>query len=106
MGDPVDDQMDAYNAHDLERFVACYSRDVVIYNADGTVLSDGLDQVRNSYRAAFAEYPDLCAKAVSRVRAGDWIVSEERAFRRNETLHVLVAYQTDRDRIRRVIMLD
>ena len=98
--------MDAYNAHDLERFVRCYADDAVITTADGAVLSSGLDEIRSSYREAFDEFPDLYAKVTNYVRAGRWVVSEEQAFRRDESLHVVVAYELSGDRICRVIVLN
>src|SRR5205085_2086327 len=39
--DPVQQQLDAYNARDLEGFVACYAADAVVEDASGQALMSG-----------------------------------------------------------------
>jgi hypothetical protein len=39
--DPVQEQFDAYNAGDLERFQACYHPDAVVEDNAGARLMDG-----------------------------------------------------------------
>jgi hypothetical protein len=39
--DPVERQVDACNAHDLDAFAACYADDIVIGDGRGTVLLAG-----------------------------------------------------------------
>src|SRR5213080_3369353 len=43
---PVTEQLDAYNARDLDRFVACYTDDVIVEDAAGNVLMRGADGLR------------------------------------------------------------
>ena len=76
--DPVQRQLDAYNAHDLERFVAEYADDVRVFRppASEPVLSG---------KAAFAEHyaknrfnlPALHARLVNRIVSGDTVVDHE-----------------------------
>jgi hypothetical protein len=40
--DPVQEQFDAYNARDLERFQACYHPDAVVEDSAGARLMDGV----------------------------------------------------------------
>ncbi len=44
--DVVEEQLVAYNARDLERFIATYSPEVVIEDGVGNVLMKGHDQMR------------------------------------------------------------
>ena len=38
--------IDAYHAHDLDRCLSYYAPDVVVKDADGTILMDGTEAVR------------------------------------------------------------
>ena len=44
--DPVQEQLDAYNARDLERFQACYHPDAVVEDSAGAQLMDGAAALR------------------------------------------------------------
>ena len=78
MDDAVERQVRAYNAQDVEGFVACYAEDVVIEDADGNVLMSGRDDMRESYGRRFAEFPNLRAEIVTRIRVGSYVIDEER----------------------------
>ncbi len=75
----VQRQMDAYNAHDLERFAACFSEDIRLFrmpaNAPQTVGNAAL-------RAFYAEHrfsiPGLRAELLNRIALGDKVADHER----------------------------
>lgn len=99
--DPVQLQLDAYNAHDLEAFVACYAPQVRIYDAGGALVADGSDGVRARYGPLFAASPQLRAEVVQRTRVGGadawYVVDSERVSGRNQPgaparFEVLVLY--------------
>jgi uncharacterized protein (TIGR02246 family) len=104
MADPIQAQVAAYNARDLDAFVACFADDVVVTDGAGKPIMTGVDDLRKSYAAMFAAHPDLHAEIVSRVHAGDWTVDLERVSRSGTTMEVLVAYLVGDDLIRRGIM--
>jgi hypothetical protein len=103
--DPVQAQVDAYNARDIDAFVAAYADDVVISDHDGRPLLGGVEAMREQYGALFDGTPDLRAEILGRISAGDWTVDHERVSRGEETREVLVAYLVEGDTIRRVLML-
>ena len=78
---PVDAQLKAYNAHDLDRFVACYSPDVVIRDGQGTILVQGREAMRREFAALFAEEPSLRCEVTTRIDLGSYVVMEERVYR-------------------------
>ena len=78
MTDPVQEQLDAYNARDVERFVACYAPDAVVEDASGTRIMTGRDALRAAYAELFAASPALRAEVPTRIRAGAVVVDEER----------------------------
>lgn len=64
-------QLDAYNAHDLEAFVACYTDDVEVRDLRaGALLLQGRDALRVRYGPLF-ERQALHAALVSRTTLGD-----------------------------------
>ena len=75
----VQRQLDAYNAHDLERFVAEYAADVEVFRppAANPVLP-GLQSFAAHYAGNRFTLPDLHAEVTNRIVAGDIVVDHER----------------------------
>ncbi|MFN9810556.1 MAG: nuclear transport factor 2 family protein [Deltaproteobacteria bacterium] len=106
MRDPVEAQLEAYNARDVDRFVACFTEDVVVEDARGARLLEGRDAFRASYGAMFAASPGLHCRAIARLRAGAFVVDEERVTGRGpDELHVIVVYTLRDDLIAHVRIL-
>jgi hypothetical protein len=76
---PVQRQLDAYNAHDLDRFVAEYAADVEVFRppAASPVLS-GLPAFAAHYARNRFTLPDLHAEVTNRIVAGGIVVDHER----------------------------
>ena len=77
MTDPIVEQLDAYNARDLERFLACYAPDVVVENGAGDQMMAGIEGMRAFYGPLFADSPSLFAEVTNRIRAGEFVIDEE-----------------------------
>src|SRR5215212_2211488 len=60
--DPVQAQVDAYNARDIDAFIAAYASDVVITDPSGTPMLGGHEAMRDQYGALFEGSPDLRAE--------------------------------------------
>ena len=74
----VEEQLEAYNARDLERFAATYSGDIRIYRMPATEPSIvGQAKLREVYAKRFTS-PDLHATIVNRIEAGDKVIDHER----------------------------
>ncbi len=100
----VQRQLDAYNAHDLERFVAEYADDVEVFRMPGNVPA-------LAGKAAFAQHyaqnrfnqPQLHARLVNRIVAGDIVVDHEEITGRSATTMSAVAvYKVVGDKIKTV----
>lgn len=89
--DPVQAQLEAYNARDVERFVACYHPDVVIEDGAGNLLMRGHDAMRERYGPMFARYTELHCNIVNRIRINDYVVDEERITGRSPGVESAVA---------------
>ena len=105
MDDPVQAQVDAYNARDIDAFAAAYDEGVVITDATGRAIMSGLETIRDEYGALFEASPDLRAEILGRISSGDWTVDHERVMRGGETREVLVAYRVTDGLISRVLLL-
>jgi ketosteroid isomerase-like protein len=55
--DAVERQVRAYNAHDLDEFIACYAEEAVVEGADGRVVMSGREEMREQYGRLFDELP-------------------------------------------------
>lgn len=91
----VQAQLDAYNAHDLERFAACFSDDVCLYrmptDTPGTIGKAAL-------RAFYAEHrfpiATLRAELLNRMTLGDKVIDHERIHGLGEhPTEVVAVYQ-------------
>jgi hypothetical protein len=76
--DPVQRQLDAYNAHDLDGFLAEYTDDVQIFRppAAEPILA-GKQAVGEHYAKNRFNLPQLHARLVNRMVAGNTVVDHE-----------------------------
>lgn len=75
---PVQRQLDAYNAHDLQRFIAEYTDDVKVFRPPALepVLS-GKQAFAEHYAKNRFTLPELHARLVNRMVAGNTVVDHE-----------------------------
>lgn len=77
--DPVQRQLEAYNAHDLGRFVAEYSDAVQVFVPPATEpLLSGKKAFAEHYRRNRFTLPDLHAEVMQRIVSGNTVVDHER----------------------------
>ena len=72
-------QLDAYNAADLDAFIACYHPEVVVMEADEVSFS-GREVMRERYRDLFADWT-FGASVPERLVVGDHCVDRELYWR-------------------------
>jgi hypothetical protein len=76
---PVQRQLDAYNAHDLERFVAEYADDIQVFRPPATApLLSGKKAFAEHYRTNRFNLPHLHAEVAQRIVSGNTVVDHER----------------------------
>ena len=77
--DVVQEQVEAYNARDLERFVATYSEDVKLYRPNQTEPAIvGRQALREFYATQRFHLPALHAEILDRMVLGNKVVDHER----------------------------
>jgi hypothetical protein len=98
MSDPVEAQLLAYNARDVDAFMACFAEDCCVDDADGARLMTGHTEMRERYRAMFAASPELHCTITHRIRIGDHVIDDEAITGRlgqpaNEVRHAVAIYK-------------
>lgn len=101
---PVQRQLDAYNAHDLERFVAEYTDDVRVFRPPATEPTlSGKAAFAAHYAANRFTLPKLHAEVVTRIVSGNKVVDHERISGLEEqTVEAIAVYEVIDGRIRTV----
>jgi uncharacterized protein (TIGR02246 family) len=66
-------QLDAYNSHDLDRFLTFYADDAVIFDGRGEVIDAGRDAIQIGFGDLFARMPDVRAEYAAVISVGQWV---------------------------------
>lgn len=88
-------QLDAYNARDLEGFLAAYTEDVAVYRlAAAEPFLVGKDALAEHYRTKRFNLPALHAELVNRMVFGNKVIDQERVTGvQAEPLEVAAIYE-------------
>ena len=77
--DVVQAQVDAYNAHDLDGFLACYAEDAVIYDLSGErPVVNGRSAMRETYSFLESVPEDFRVDIIDRLVSNAIVVDTER----------------------------
>lgn len=100
----VQDQLNAYNAHDLDRFVACFSDDVRLYRMPAQLpITIGKTALRAFYAEHRFSIATLRAELLNRMTLGDKVADHERIHGLGEQpTEVMAVYQVSDDVIANV----
>ena len=74
-------QLDAYNAQDIDAYMAFFADDCVIADFNGPVTSNGVAAIRDRYAAMFAKFPENKAELLNRIVVGNTVVDHEDVIR-------------------------
>lgn len=75
--DVVQRQLNAYNAHDIDAFIATYHPDARLYEYPDRQRAQGHEVMRGIYGPRFADRPALHARVPRRIAMGDYVIDEE-----------------------------
>jgi len=94
--DIVQREVNAYNARDLEAFVATYSPDVKFYHLGETrPFLTGREEIRKRYADFFLRATKLHCEITSRIVQGNHVIDQEKVTGRpdGKTIHAVLAYE-------------
>jgi hypothetical protein len=96
--DIVNEQLNAYNARDIERFMACWHADAKLHEFPDKLLAAGHASIRKRHVLRFME-PNLHATLLFRTSVGNVVVDRERVRRmfdgREGQVDVIAIYEVN-----------
>jgi len=96
----VQGQLDAYNSHDVDRFLAFYAAETVVQDGNGNVLMEGLDRMKKGYGELFDQSPELRCLLAGRSVLGEYVVDHEIVTgRKGGDVHAIVMYHVRNGKI-------
>lgn len=98
---PVEQQFAAYNTHDIEAFVACFSEDFTAYRLPSTAPSlQGQEALREFYAGHRFNNPALRAELLSRTVMGNKVFDHEKIYGIGESvIENMAVYEVQDGRI-------
>ena len=87
-------QLDAYNAQDLDTYVSYFTQDCVVSGLNGTPTETSRDAIKARYAKAFATFPQNKAYLKGRVAVGNTVVDHELVIRKpgGEQFEIIAIY--------------
>ena len=104
----VQQQLNAYNAHDLEAFLAPYADDIELYTTNGKLQMKGKENMRKQY-AFITKMPNLYCRLVNRIVAGNTVIDHEEIWLGTNSSNLLYAaavYLIEKGKISKVYFSD
>lgn len=102
----VQKQIETFNAHDLEAFLATFSEELEVHGLPaGASPPSGKARLREIYTERFRNNPDLHASVLDRIVSGAYVIQRERISGRaggKGVLEAVVIYQVEQGTIRRM----
>lgn len=100
----VQRQIELFNAHDLEGFLALFADDVQVSAIPSNPPPVGKEKLRELYAARFKGNPDLHASATAQMVSGDFVIQKEKISGRagKPSLEAVVIYQVKAGKIVRM----
>ena len=71
-------QMEAFNDHDVERYLSHFAPDVQVFRFPETPLSSGREALRPLYANGFTTYPTIHAALTNRIVQSNFVIDYER----------------------------
>ncbi len=100
----VQRQLNAYNARNLQAFMATYSNDIELYNYPNQLIGKGMEAIKN-YEGFFSRTPNLYCEIQKRIVIGNKVIDHERVRAGNDTLNAVAVYEVKNGKIIKVTFI-
>lgn len=105
----VQQQLDTYNARDIEGFMSTMDPQVHLYNfSDGKSLAQGSIEVRTLYTNLFEKSPELKSELTNRIVLGHQVIDHESITGRMgnaEAIELVVIYEVKFEKIYKITVM-
>lgn len=100
-------QLDAYNARDIEAFMEPYSDSLEIYNFPNQLNGKGKENIKPGYAAMFERSPNLHCELVNRIVLGNTVIDQEKVtgIPGVELLEAIAIYKIENGKIAKVYFM-
>jgi len=90
-------QLEAYNAHDIDAFAACFAEDIRIFRMPSAAPTlRGITALREHYARHRFNIPDLRAEVLQRISMGNKVIDHERVTGLGkQPVEVVVVYEVE-----------
>lgn len=105
----VQQQLDGYNARDIDLFLAPYSDSVEIYSFPNRLDAKGKENIRPGYASMFENSPKLHCELVNRIVNGNMVIDRERVtglLPKKKVLEAVAIYIIENGKIQKVYFPD
>lgn len=102
--DIVQQQVNAYNARDIDAFLATYSPEIKGYNHPDSLIFSGLQEMRSRYQPFFENNPKLHGQITNRISMGRYVIDQEyvTGLKNGRTIQAAAIYEIQDAIINRV----
>lgn len=101
----VQKNLDAYNARDIDAFMADYADDIKLYAYPNTLQTDGKEAMQKSYKDWFDRVPDLRAFIKKRIVIGNKVIDEEQVTANGKIFNAVAIYEVNNGKITKVTFI-
>lgn len=105
--DLAQQQLNAYNAGDIDAFLTPYADAVELYSFPDILLSTGKEKMKENYAGMFAALPDLHCELINRVVQGNTVIDQERitGLQEGKIIEAIAIYQVENGKIAKVYFI-
>ncbi len=101
----VQQQLEAYNARNIDAFMATYSDDVRLFNYPNSLTSMGQEKMRNRYQGFFESTPDLNCEIKKRMIIGNKVIDLEYLTVNGQNFSAVAIYEVENGKIAKVTFI-
>jgi len=98
----VQEQLDAYNARNIENFVNTYTDDIKVFDFPNKPGFEGKDKMRERYGSFFESTPELNCEIKNRIVIGNKVIDEEFLTINGNNYHAVAIYEVENGKIAKV----
>ena len=101
----VQKQLDAYNARDIDAFLATYNNNIQLFDFPDKKTNEGKEELRTIFDAFFKRTPDLHTEIKSRIVIGNKVIVQEYITANGNNFSAVVIYEVQNGRISKVTFI-